>query len=38
MELIHVIETTDEFGVTWITEEYGVDGIVNSTNTFRKES
>ena len=37
MELIDKIEFTDDNGVIWITESYGINGVVSATNTYRKE-
>lgn len=38
MELINITETIDENNIIWITEYYGIDGVVYSTNTFKKEN
>lgn len=35
MELIERIEY-EEDGIVWVTERYGIDGVVYSTNTFKK--
>lgn len=37
MELIDKIEFTDDNGVIWITESYGTNGVVTTTNTYRKD-
>ena len=37
MELINTFEAVDENGIIWVTECYGIDGVVLSTNTFKKQ-
>ena len=37
MELINTFEAVDENGIIWVTECYGIDGVVYYTNTFKKE-
>jgi hypothetical protein len=37
MELINTIEAVDENGNIWVTECYGIDGVIYSTNTFKKQ-
>lgn len=36
MELIETFEVEID-GVIWVTEKYGINGVVYSENTFRKE-